>query len=242
MNILFQLGDNRVGIFIMKKKQATIQKVKELCARLNGFTDEKLTEIETVIKNYLVDHPKDTEMWLRLTMLEHNPPWEDPDRMVGYLHSILAYDPFNIQAVLMLAYIEDLFFGRMKDETRDVLYQLQAKDPEILSMIEYAKAFDYLEENRELFVKHLAESIRLWDKHVNNFKLLGKYYIKIGNVKKGILLLKKALENIQVIYGENYDTTDITDINEFFNYYYKGTHTTFLVRDDLEELLIRVEH
>lgn len=218
-------------------KQLTIHKVKELCASLNGFTDEKLTEIEAVIKKYLEDHPKDTDMWLRLTMLEMTPPWEDPDRMVTYLNAILSYDPHNIQAVLALAYIEDLFFGRMKDTTRNALYQLKTKDPEILSMIEYAKSFDYLEKNRELGVQHLTQSILYWDKHVNNLRALGRYYLENGEVEKGQNLIKRALNNIQGIYRTDIINTDITDIDKFFNYYYKGIHRTIGWREEMQELL-----
>ncbi len=218
-------------------KEEVINKIKDICAHLAEFNDASLGEIESIIKSYLENHPQDTEMWLRLAKLELTPPWEDPDRIVGYLNVILSYDPHTILAILMRAYIEDLFFGGMKEATRNMLYEIASDDAEVLSMIEYAKAIDFLEVNKNQYIKHLKKSIAYSDKDVNNFKLLGKYYIKHGNIEEGHYFIKKALDNIQGIYAETVFDSDITDINNFFNYYYKGIYTTKFVKEDLEQLL-----
>ena len=52
---------------------------------------------------------------------------------------ILAYDPYNIKAVLTLAYMQSLFFGEMTDVTFNTLGSLKTNNPEYLSKIEYAK-------------------------------------------------------------------------------------------------------
>ena len=104
-------------------------------------------------------------------------------------------------------------------------------------MIEYVKALDYELSNKVIYEKHLIQSLNYYDKHVNNLKALGKYYLKHGQAKKGKELIDKAINNIKIIYDENYENTDITDINEFFDYYYKGTHTTKFVKEDMQELL-----
>lgn len=219
----------------MNKKEA-METIKNLFTKFE-YTDEQLTEIETIMKNYLATHPKDTDMWLRLTMLEMMPPWEDPYRMVSYLATILMYDPHNIQAILTLAYIESLFFGEMKESTFTALCNLKTNDLETLSMIEYAKSFNYEKRDEEKYVQHLLKSIEYYDKHVTNFIVLGKYYLKKGLIEKGKKLIKKALNNVQGIYGVNYEKTDRTDIQEFFNYYYKGIYETIGAKEDLKELI-----
>lgn len=220
-------------------KIMVIQLIKNLSAKPRGLgsSEDKLLEIETIIKNYLEEHPKDTDMWLRLAMLEHNPPWEDPYRIQQYLNTILLYDAYNIQAVLSLAYFEDYFFGKMKETTFTALCNLKTVDREVLSMIEYAKAMYYYEVDKAQYVHHLFQSINVYDRNVNNLKALGKYFLKHGEIKKGKELLLRALNNIQIIYNDNYVNNDVTDINEFFAYYYKGTHTTEFVKEDLLQLL-----
>ncbi len=233
-----------VGVRVSKlndkcmNKQETIQKIKNLFvtwltdpdARL---TKENLTEIDIIIKNYVAEHKEDTDMWLRLALLHKGSLQGDIPvyvKSIAYLHTILSYDPLNIDAVLMLAFIENQSFGHMRafgqmqESTFNALCNLKTNDLEILSMIEYAKSFYYMKTDKEKYVMHLLKSIEYCDTHVNNLLVLGRYYLKKREFEKAKLLIHKALDNIQGIYDVDYVYTDITDIDEFFNYYYKGIH------------------
>lgn len=222
-------------------KQETIQKIKTLFATwltdpAAPLTKENLVEIEIIIKNYVAEHPKDTDMWLRLALLHmhyflrgYQPVYT---QSLACIYTILSYDPHNNDAVLLLAFIENQSFGENRDfgqvqeSTFEALCALGINDQEILSLIEYAKSFYYIHTDTEKYVMHLIKSIEYCDTHVNNFLVLGRYYLKKREFVQAKQFLHKALHNIQAIYDVDYIQTDITDIQEFFNYYYKGIHRT----------------
>ena len=52
-------------------------------------------------------------------------------------------------------------------------------------------------------------------------------------------MIQHALANVQKIYGENYESSDITDINEFFDEHYKGIHLTPQNLESIHKLLNR---
>ena len=68
---------------------------------------------------------------------------EDPELFVKYLNEVLKYDPTNVYATLILAYTEDIFWRGITDSVFEKLNNLSSKDPEIISMIELAKARYY---------------------------------------------------------------------------------------------------
>lgn len=194
---------------------------------------ENITEIENILKNYLVEQPQDTDIWLRLALL-YLFGWHkrEPVESIQCLNNILilSNDCDNIQAVLMLAFIESHSFGenrpfgQMQESTFEALCRLQTNDSEVLSMIAYAKSFYYKKKDLVRYKQHLLKSIAYCDTHVNNLLVLGRYYLKKREFKKGKELIEKALRNIKGIYDVDIEYTDITDVSEFFNYYYKGIH------------------
>lgn len=221
-------------------KQETIQKIKNsftvwLTNPDACLTQENLAEIDSIIKNYVAEHREDTDMWLRLVLLHLRALWDtrvDVKSGVTYLHTILSYDPHNIDAVLVLAFIENQsfdenrLFGQLQESTFRALCNLQTNDLEVLAMIEYAKSFYYMKSDKEKYIMHLLKSIEYCDTQVNNLLVLGRHYLKKREFEKAKLLIHKALNNIQGIYDVDYVYTDITDIDEFFNYYYKGINRT----------------
>src|ERR1700761_3264439 len=66
-------------------------------------SEKVLEQMESLLMIYLEKHPQDTEIWLRLTMVEFTPPWEDYDRIEKYITTILKYDENNISGLLILA-------------------------------------------------------------------------------------------------------------------------------------------
>lgn len=222
-------------------KQETIQHIKNLFAGwLQGpdaqITQENIQEIDAILKNYLAQHTDDTDLWLRLALLHMNALWDTRDdaqnKSISYIQTILSHDPHNRDAVLVLAFIEHSSygeqrpFGQISELTFQALCNLTTEDREVLAMIEFAKSFYYEKKDEEKWVLHFLKSIDYCDSLVNNYLVLGRYYLKKREFEKGKKLLQKALDNIQGIYDVDVVHTDITDIHEFFNYYYKGIHRT----------------
>ena len=92
-------------------KKLLIKKIKDLTKihyerPIDKQSDYVLEEIKNLIDEYLAKNPEDTNVRLRLAMLEFTSPWEDPELVSKYLNEVLKYDPVNVYATLILAYME----------------------------------------------------------------------------------------------------------------------------------------
>ncbi len=189
-------------------------------------------KIKNLINEYLKKNPADTDVRLRLVMLEYAPGWEDPELLSKYLNEIFKYDPDNIYAALILAYTQYLFLAEVTDAVFTKLNNLSSENFEILSMIELAKAWYYkCKDNNDLYEKHLLSSISYCNKHVSNYRALAYYYPQKWKKNEAIQFTKKGLHNFQVVFNDDYysiNTTDsdITDVEKFINEFLKGIHIT----------------
>ena len=223
-------------------KKLLIEKIKGLTKIYNKTAadgpDEYILEIiKNLIDEYLVKNPEDTDVRLRLAMLEFTPPWEDPELISEYLNEIFKYDPNNIYATLTLACIQDTLRGEITDEVFAKLNNLSSENPEINSMIELAKAWYYkCKNNNELYEKHLLSSISYCNKHVGNYRALAYLCTQKKEKDKAKKFARKALNNVQVVYIQG-SITDITDVENFINTYLKGTLITEPNLESIYELL-----
>ena len=202
-------------------------------------SEKVLEQMESLLMDYLKDYPQDTDIWLKLTMVEFTPPWEDYDRIEKYITTLLEYDENNVEGLLVLAYAQYIYRGEV---TEDLFIRLQnvcniTTDKELLSMIYLAIAWYHSSRNKKEYELLLLKSIYYCSEHVDNYKLLGLLYLEIGREIEGKKMIQCALANIRKIYGENYSSFDITDINEFFYEFFKGTHITWPNLESIRKLL-----
>ena len=224
-------------------KKLLVEKIKYLTKKYyEKAIDDRDVYIPEKIKNlldkYLVKNPEDTDARLRLAMLEFTPGWENPELISNYLNEIFKYDPDNVYATLILACIQDTLWGKITDPVFEKLNNLSSENFEILSMIELAKAWYYrYKNNGELYERHLLASINYCNKHVENYRDLAYFYAQKGKKDEAKKFAQKALHNVQVIYTQDSPITDITDVEEFVNEYFKGTHITDSNLKSIYELL-----
>lgn len=105
-------------------------------------------------------------------------------------------------------------------------------------MLYLAIAWYYSSRDKKEYEQSLLKSIFYCNKHVDNYDLLGRLYLETGNKTKGKKMIRCALANIREIYGENYSLSDVTDINKFFDEFFKGTYITPPNLESLRKLLI----
>jgi len=223
-------------------KKLLIKKIKNLSKKYYkipyGQKSHIFKKIKNLIDEYLTKNPADIDVRLRLVMLEYTLGWEDPELLGKYLNEIFKYDPDNIYAALILAYTQYLFLADVTDAIFEKLNNLSSKDPEILSMVELAKAWYYqCKDDDELYEKHLLNSIRYCNKHVSNYTDLAHLYTKKGEKNKVKKFAQKAIDNIRVLYTKDYPRTDVTDVEKFINEFFKGTHITEPNLESIYELL-----
>lgn len=193
----------------------------------NG-SESILEKMDFLLENYLEDHPQDTEIWLKRIRLEFNSPWEDYDRIEKYVNSILAYDRNNIQSLLILAYAQKAYRGKIND---NLLIHLQAMsnevvNKELLSMICLAIAWFYLYKNEQEYEKEyekwLLQSMFHYNKYIKHYVLLGQLYLKRGNLIQAKNIFNLAIANIHNVSKNNDLSSDVTDIDSFFDEFFKG--------------------
>jgi tetratricopeptide (TPR) repeat protein len=207
-----------------------------------GQTNKKFEEAEQIIFNYLKKHPQDTEAWLLLIMIETNPPLENPFEIIKYANHILSYDSTNVYALLFLSFAQDVFLGGIQEETYHHLCLAQSSELEVISMIELVKANYFAQKNDVLnYEKALKKSIVYCSSHVKNLSDLGIFYLNQGKAREGKELIRKALDNVKSInhFSDPYKPNehDATGMNEFFDYYYKGTTLRDAKYDYLKSLI-----
>lgn len=187
-------------------------------------SEKVLEQMESLLTSYLKDHPQDTEIWLKLIMVEFTPPWEDYDRIEKYINSILEYDKNNIQSLLILADAQCAYRGGISD---DLFIRLQDCcniniDKELLSMIYLAIAWYYKYKDEKKYEQALLKSIDYCSEHVRNYELLGKLYFKMGREADSKKMIALASANVRKISRDDNSVPDITDITPFFDEFYRG--------------------
>lgn len=212
----------------MNEKNITLQKINSLNELyLDSLSEQVLLDMETILINYLHHYPNDSEMWLKLVMIEFTSPLEDYERIESYIESMLKYDKNNVCGLLVFAYAQYIFRGEISNELFVRIKNVcgGVADGRILSMIYLAKAWYYKSKDQKVYEQLLLKSIEYCGEYVRNYVLLGELYLKIGKNVEGKNMIHLAIKNVQKIYSDD-DFMDVTDINSFFDEFFKGIYIT----------------
>ena len=221
----------------MVKTMNSKQLEKEINLLLSEYDKEKkgaiLYEIENLFELYLKENPRDSEVWLQFARFELD-FFQDDYKAQDLLLEVLAYEPNNAYAVLLLAYLAFTISNYYEEESLKLLDQLQTNDKEILSMIEYAKALYYLKIDYKRYAEYLQKSVEYYDKHVWNNFCLGLIYLEQNKKDEAKELIEKAYDNVQLIYiFLTEDHSSLTPIREFLSECLKGI---FITRTNLSTI------
>lgn len=202
-----------------------------------------LIQAQDILLEHLEANPRDTDAWLLLAQLECNPPFYDPERIAQYAESVLSYDKGNVYALLFLSYADYYLLGGLNDGLIDKLSLAKSTEQSLLSLIEVAKARFWEYRNNIEYEKCLLRSIELCNTYVKNYEMLGRFYIKQGKYKDGVLLLKQALSNLERIFTP-YNTVPISpvSIKSFLDEFFTGMVMNYMIHNDLCALVKEYEN
>lgn len=181
-------------------------------------------DMVTLIKDYLKENPSDTECLLKLALTEYRFPLADDEAAMISLKKIISYEPNNIPAILMLAYVQEHYF----DVRIDVLNMLTAATPgnsQEQAMILFAQSWYYKFKDENVFVELLQKSIDFHSGFVWPHVYLGELYKEKNAVEKACFHFEEALKNIEYIFNDD-SPFDILDINVFLDARIKGIKLT----------------
>jgi lipopolysaccharide biosynthesis regulator YciM len=195
-----------------------------------------------LLEEYLKNNPQDTQAWLRLFMISMSDrlDLENEMRAIEACKSILAYDPYNVRALLALSYVYYYYpHNKYEDAIVEKLFTVQTDNQEDMSLIELARARYYEDKNDAVLQeKALVKSIAYSEKFVRNYEMLGTLYARYGRFDEAIPLLKKALANIKfVVSGIGQYKADRSDIESLLDEFFRGIHVSIIFQEDIQEKL-----
>lgn len=212
-------------------KQLLEIKLDQLALEYEKLKDQAILDvIEKEFLKYLKEAPQDHDTWIRLAIFVNEAPHVDFVQAIKYLEYVLAEDNQNLKALLVLADIKDMSCGGIDKDLLDRLSAVNTEDNEKLSMIEYIKSKFYRFSDRKKMVEHLARSVNLYSKHVNNNEELGEYYFTQGKIEESCKLIKQALKSVAYVFPQSYTFIGsyllITTVDDFIAEFIKGTYTS----------------
>ena len=215
-----------------------IEQVIELSK--DGST-ETMMKMEALIEQELKKDPHNIELLLRFALLEQSVPFADHIKSTEILSTILADEPSNPLALLVLAGVNHFCGPAMEDKKiLRMLISHKTNDKEMESMFAYAASWYYSYiGDKEQSEYMLQKSVELWQRHVFNQRNLAKLYLKQNKLAEAKFLVQRAMDNVVKILKDE-DWWDYTDANNYINEMIKGTHITSGVYTTLTGLLKKI--
>jgi hypothetical protein len=208
---------------MIEKKITLLQKIQPFINQFYENQEKNKCALTKLLTTYLKHNPYDTEIWIKFALIIHC-LFKDNNYAIECLKTILMYQSNNIPVTMFLVFLTE-HVSTIDDQLFEQLCSLQSSNKEILSLIEYQKAWYYLNKNEALYQYTLESSIELCDKFVWNQRALGCFYFLQKEIEMGRSFFKKAINNIHHIYSyDEYQYVGISNINDFFNARLKGTH------------------
>lgn len=204
--------------------------LKKLIEKGDSFETEKF--LEEQLKKY----PNDIGLLLKLCMTRINIPIEDGEKALLCINKIYEIDINNFYATILEYCIYDSILGGIEEIHYNKLKRLNNCSNYQLSIARYLMSYYWYFTKNDVVktIELLKESIELCNEFVNNYNLLGGIYIEMGHKELGVKLKRKALENIKMIYPDEY-IYDFTDVNEYINEIITGIYVTDLRYQEILE-------
>lgn len=207
-------------------------KILDFCKQNNVEANK---EIEKILLDYILLNPLESDVCLKLIKHIYTTRPVDTLDIIDYINEILQLDPNNIYALLFLAYIQYHDIGIMDETLIEKMATYETNDLEIKGMIAIAISWHYsLKQDVVEQEQWLKKSIELAPHLVLNYYELMLLYFYNGQKEKFQQLIPFALKNVAYVFKDNDDfLVDTTDVEEFFNIYYKKIHVSKKFIEDL---------
>lgn len=182
-----------------------------------------LEKAEVILLEHLKLHMTDTDAWLLLARIECNSPLYDHARITHYAAHVLSYDPTNAYALLLIAYADYYLHGRIEPDTFSKLCLAKNDNPEIMAMIEVAKAryFYFFDKNK--YEQALEKSVAYSNNQRINCSELGIIYLNQGKTQEGKTLIEHAIKSVKHTFPSEGTKYDPASIEALLAEFYSGT-------------------
>ncbi|WP_375105169.1 tetratricopeptide repeat protein [Paenibacillus sp. RS8] len=206
---------------------------KEIFEAVRNYDIEK---VETIIEQKLKITPNDIDLLMRLAVTLINVPLVDYGKSLACLSRILEYDKKNVEATILECCIHYYHLGGIDENLVSKINNIYVFNSDISSIKKLILSWYFADTDKIKQLEMLRGSIAINPNNVNSYVQLGSILIEQGNVKEGRSLIKKALENIKLVYDQN-TIFDFSDFNEYLNQKVRGIHLSNENKKTIERML-----
>ena len=208
--------------------------IEQLRKNIKSLSGSKQTEkfnsfkkIEEDIESFLNAEPGNIEVWLRLAILQLRTNLNDLEKCEFCLRKVLFYDNNNMDALILLAFVQLWCLGGLDKEIKEKLMALECSDCEVMSMKYYILAWHYYDDDIRKAEEMFLKSIEKYSYHVNNYADLGMLYINMNESEKGKKFISIAINNVKCICdtsNSDDEVYDVTNLDDYINERIKGVY------------------
>ena len=182
-----------------------------------------IPETEKIIKEELQKKPKDIKLWLKLTLIELQYPYEDYESALSCIDNIYTIDICNLTALILEIGIKWHGMGYVDEETFERLNKVMCSNNKERAIVYYLKSLHYQEENDFDNQKEMiGKSIEQYDQYVYPFVDLGKILLSESKYQEANVVFKKAITNVKKIFQPD-EVYDFTDTDMYIAEFITGT-------------------
>ncbi|WP_242832627.1 tetratricopeptide repeat protein [Clostridium saccharoperbutylacetonicum] len=162
-------------------------------------------------------------------------PLVDYVKCLDCIEHLYEIDKNNIYALIIECCVYQFHLGGIDEKLFRKLNNINDDNKKTMSIIKYIMSWYYRDNDEKNMISLLEESISLYDRYVSSYEKLGKVCIKQGNIIEGKKLIRKALNNIELIYDKD-SIVDFTDFNEYIAENVIGIHLSSFNKERIEKI------
>ncbi|MGN7761429.1 tetratricopeptide repeat protein [Paenibacillus sp. 22594] len=207
---------------------------KEISEAVRNYDIEK---VETIIEQQLLAYPNNIDLLIRLAVAVLTIPLVDYPKSLACIHRIYEQDEKNVAATILECCVHYYHLAGIDEGLVRKINNIDVTNTYASSIKRLILSWRFAVTDKEKQVEMLRQAIALDPNNVKSYIQLGRIFINQGNVLEGRSLIKKALENIKLVYDKN-TIFDFSDFNEYLNQKVRGIHLSNENKKSIERMLL----
>lgn len=181
---------------------------------------DKVEYAEEILLDRLRISPNDSELWLKLALIELQYPFEDYDRALEYIDKSISEFPNYFEAICIKQYLMNFYYNEIDNVLLDRAIEFNYGNSQ-KSVLYYIKSWEYRNaKNIDDEISMLNRSVELCQKFVYPFRRLGNIFKEKNELLSKNYYLKAKSNIIEVFLIDSFD--DFTNPDVFIDEYITG--------------------
>lgn len=189
---------------------------------------------EEILLNRLRIFPNDSELWLKLGLVELQFPFEDYDRALEYIDKSISEFPNYFEAICIKQYLTNFYYNEIDNVLLDRAIEFNYGNSQ-KSVLYYIKSWEYRNaKNIDDEISMLNRSVELCQKFVYPFRRLGNIFKEKNELLSRNYYLKAKSNIIEVFLIDSFN--DFTNPDIFIDEYITGVRLSSVNAENINLL------